>query len=113
MRKRDCIDTVNSTISVNSLMNCGTSNLRIIANINPTSGGLAGYFLRIKNPDGSFAENPEFDGNTSNEWNWAVPGCAGDECQNGNYLISVHPPSGTTNCAVWEAAATFTLAGCN
>lgn len=102
----NCIDVFDSTVAHAATAMPG-STINIIADINPNSGGLAGYFISVKDPAGN-SFFPSFV--ATNQWAWSVPNAA--SCTNGPYSICIQPPVGS-NCPEWADVGTITVSGCS
>ena len=103
-----CINTIDSSVTAPATATAGQT-ITITANINPSSGGLAGHYLQIVGPNGNVVATPTFvSGN-----NWSVTLPAAVACTNGAHSVVVQPPVGSaTVCQQWNAS-TITLSGCN
>ena len=106
--KADCIDIADSTVTVSPSPATAGTPLVITADINPSSGGLVGHSLVVKDPDGTVIGIPSAIPVT-NQWNFQLP--IASLCQDGTYRVCVVPPSGA--CAQWDNAAVIPVTGCD
>ena len=105
-----CIVPSDSNVSVSPTSAAAGSLITITANINTSTGGLSGYYLKAKDASGNVIGFPDFVPNSGNQWSFTLP--AQGACQNGTYTICVVPPTGTA-CPEWNNAAAYQVTGCD
>lgn len=104
-----CFDA-DSNFSVSPNTGPAGTVVNITANVNPNTGGLAGYFLRMKDPLGNLiSPDPAFVQGSGNQWTWTIPA----NCTDGSYSVCAFPPAGTANCDPLEGVASVTATGCS
>lgn len=102
----DCIVISDSSILATPSSATPGQNVVITANVNQSTGGLAGYYLRVRDSSGNYLSDPAYVSGAT--WTWTVP----TVCTDGTYSIEVNPPV-NSGCPVWSSAETFGVTGCD